>query len=312
MRSQIRPVNCCLFLLLLSPGLAAERLFDAHMHYDAGDATRYTPRQVIRLLDENDVGRASVTGTPPQHARQLHRQAPGRIVPILGAYRSAGDKSTWPRDAGLPARIEAELAKGGWRGIGELHLFADDRHSPVFRRIIELAQKYALPLLLHADPAVIDTLYEIAPGQRVIWAHAGTFPYPDLIADYLRRYPPLSVDLSVRDDRIAPGGELRFEWYELFVTHPDRFMTGIDTYSPSRWQQYSEIAGQIRGWTGQLPADVASRLTYGNAAALFDTPGSQPDSTNLTLTYPTETVASGTTGTRPPLPGTKGSARDNR
>ena len=142
----------------------------------------------------------------------------------------------------------------------------------MFRRIIELAQRYKLPLLLHADPAVIDTLYEIAPEQRVIWAHAGTFPYPDLIADYLRRYPMLSVDLSVRDDRIAPHGELRDDWYELFITHPDRFMIGIDTYSLSRWQGYSKVAEQIREWTRQLPEDVASRLIYENAAEVFGVP----------------------------------------
>jgi predicted TIM-barrel fold metal-dependent hydrolase len=270
MRSKFTSVTCCLVLLLLSPGLAAERLFDAHMHYDAEDAAHYTPGQIIRLLDANNIGMAAVTSTPSQHARQLYRQAPERIVPILGVYRYADDKHKWPHDTSLPARIEAELAKGGWRGIGELHLFADNRHSPVFRRIIALAQQYALPLLLHVDPAVIDTLYEIAPKQRVIWAHAGTFPYPDLIADYLRRYPPLRVDLSVRNDRIAPHGELRDEWYELFTTHPERFMIGIDTYSLSRWRAYSKVAERIREWTSQLPEDVALRLIYENAAEAFD------------------------------------------
>jgi predicted TIM-barrel fold metal-dependent hydrolase len=284
MRSKIKPVTCCLIILLFSPGLAAERLFDAHMHYDAEDAAHYTPQQIIRMLDQNNIGRTAVTSSPPQHAGQLYRQAPERIVPILGAYRNADDKRNWPHDTDLPARIEAELAKGGWRGIGELHLFADNRHSPVFRRIIELAQKHQLPLLLHADPAVIDTLYEIAPEQRVIWAHAGTFPYPDLIADYLRRYPPLSVDLSVRDDRIAPRGDLRDEWFELFVTHPDRFMIGIDTYSLSRWQEYPKIAGKIREWTRQLPEEVASRLTYENAAEAFNPEMQGSDATTLTPT----------------------------
>ncbi len=274
MRSKIKSIFCCLALLPLSPGLATEGLFDAHMHYDAEDAAHYTPQQIIRILDQNNITQAAVTSTPPQHARQLHQQAPERIVPILGVYRNADDKPDWPHDTSLPARIEAEMAKGGWHGIGELHLFAGDRHSRVFRRIIELAQTYKLPLLLHADPAVIDTLYEIAPAQPVIWAHAGTFPYPDLVADYLRRYPPLYVDLSVRDDRVAPQGELRDEWYELFVTYPGRFMIGIDTYSLSRWQEYSKVAGKIRAWTSQLPEDVASRLTYENAAAAFNFPTS--------------------------------------
>lgn len=272
MRTKLAAVIPWLPLLLLSGGLQADRLFDAHMHYNAADAEHFTPPQIIGILDRNDVSQALVTSNPPRLAKRLYAQAPGRILPLLGVYRDAGDKQHWPADPGLPARIEAELAEGGWRGIGELHLFADDRHSPVFRRIVELAGQYELPLLLHTDPAVIDTLYDIAPEQPVIWAHAGTFPCPALVADYLRRYPALSVDLSVRDERIAPGGELRDDWYELFLTYPDRFMIGIDTFSLSRWREYAEVAESIRHWTRQLPEDIAALLRHGNAAAFFSRP----------------------------------------
>lgn len=264
-RSLIR----CLGLLFLSHALHAETLFDAHMHYDAEDAAHYSPQQILRILDDNNISRAAVTSTPPQLVKQLHRQAPERIVPLLGVYRNAGDKANWTQDGSLPERLEAALEAGGWRGIGELHLFAGDRHSPVFRRVVELAGAYRLPLLLHADPAVIDSLFEHAPDQTVIWAHAGAYPHPDLLDDYLRRYPALRVDLSVRDERIAPGGALRDDWFELFLDHPDRFMIGIDTYSLSRWQAYPQVAEKIRQWTKQLPADVAARLTSGNAAEVF-------------------------------------------
>lgn len=273
MHNKNSPLICCLMLLLYSHGLCAGPLFDAHMHYDAEDAGHLTPQQIIRILDQNNIRHAAVTSSPPRLAKRLYQEAPERIVPILGVYRNAGDKRNWPRDETLPARIEAGLEEGGWRGIGELHLFADDRHSPVFRRIVELAGQYELPLLLHADPAVIDTLYGMAPDQPVVWAHAGTFPYPDLVADYLRRYPALCVDLAVRDDRIAPGGELRDDWYALFLAYPDRFMIGIDTYSPTRWQDYAAVVDRIRQWTGQLPGDVATRILYTNAAAMFGGPG---------------------------------------
>jgi predicted TIM-barrel fold metal-dependent hydrolase len=123
---------------------------------------------------------------------------------------------------------------------------------------------------------VIDTVYEQAPGHPVIWAHAGTFPYPDLIADYLTRYPALRVDLSVREERIAPNGIVRDDWYELFVRYPDRFMVGVDTYSLSRWYTFDETATGIRQWLRELPADVATRLAYGNAAALFDIDAARP------------------------------------
>ena len=117
---------------------------------------------------------------------------------------------------------------------------------------------------------MIDTVYEQAPGHPVIWAHAGTFPYPDLVADYLTRYPALRVDLSVRDERIAPGGNLQDDWYELFVRFPDRFMVGVDTFSESRWKHFDQAVRRIRQWLNSLPDDIARRLSYGNAAALFN------------------------------------------
>ena len=270
MPSKIKPLCYGLALLLFAPGLSAEPLFDAHIHYNAADAAYYSPQQIIEKLDQGQVSRAAVTSTPAYLARRLHQSAPERITPLLGIYRNPSDKLLWPQDTGLPARIEVQLEQGGWQGIGELHIFAKDRHSPVFRRIVELAEQYGLPLLLHADPAVIDRGYDIAPEQPVIWAHAGTFPYPDLLSDYLQRYPALSVDLSVRDDRIAPQGEILDEWYELFATYPNRFMVGVDTYRLSRWHEYAKAAEKIRRWTGQLPDDIASGLIYRNAAARFN------------------------------------------
>jgi hypothetical protein len=267
--NKIRLFYYGLSLLPLAPCLSAEPLFDAHMHYNITDAAHYSPPQIMQKLDRANVRQAAVTSTPPELAKRLHQHAPDRILPLLGVYRNPADKIPWPQDTSLPTRLKMELDKGGWRGIGELHLFAKDRHSPVFRRIVELARRHRLPLMLHADPAVIDQVYDIAPEQPVIWAHAGTFPYPDLVGDYLQRYPALTVDLSVRDERIAPSGELRDEWYDLLVRYPDRFMIGIDTYSLSRWHAYAKVADQIRRWIRQLPPAIASRLTYENAAAIF-------------------------------------------
>jgi len=260
-------------ILLVSASLQAEPLFDAHLHYSAADATQQSPQQILKKLAHNDIRYAVVTGTPASHTQILYRHAPGQIVPLLGVYHRHEDKASWPGDANLPARVEAELDKGSWRGIGELHIFAKDRHNPAFHRIVKIAAKRQLPLLIHGDPAVIDRIYDIAPTQPVAWAHAGTFPYPDLVADYLRRYPALMIDLSVRDERIAPDGQINDDWYELFVRFPDRFMVGVDTYSPSRWQEFDSVAATMRRWLNQLPKDVARQLATANAAAFYGIPG---------------------------------------
>lgn len=261
--------HCLCVLLLLSPGLNAEPLFDAHLHYSAADAKVLSPQAVIARLDHNHIRYAAVTGIPASQVMALYRYAPERIIPLLGLYRSQNEKISWPNDASLPSYMATELKQGHWRGIGELHIFARDRHSPVFKRIVEIASSQQLPLLIHGDPAVIDTIYDIAPDQAVIWAHAGTFPYPDLVADYLRRYPALSIDLSMRDERIAPDGRLDDAWYQLFMDHPDRFMVGVDTYSQQRWNNFDSAVAVMRNWLSQLPADVAERLAFANAAAVF-------------------------------------------
>jgi hypothetical protein len=266
-----------LVLLALLPATAARAgelpLFDAHLHYSAEDAAQYTAADILSILDGNGVARAVVTATPPQQALSLYRHAPARIVPFLGVYRQPGDKQDWHRDTTLPARVEAQLAAGPWAGIGELHLFADARHSPVFRRLAELAVQHGLPLLLHGDPAVIDSLYEHTPGVTVIWAHGGTYPWPPLIRDYLQRYPGLHADLSVRDGRIAPGGVLDPAWTPLLLEFSDRLLIGVDTYSTRRWQQFDRVAGSIRDWLAQLPGEVAERIAHRNAASLFATAG---------------------------------------
>lgn len=259
-----------LLILLSAPALSAAReLVDAHLHYDAAHARALPPAEVVDLLARNRISHALVTGMPPRQVRALHHADPQRILPLLGVYRRPADKTDWHADAELPDRVERQLESGPWRGIGELHIFAADRHSPVLRRVAELALVHELPLLLHADPAVVDTLYETVPDVTLIWAHAGTYPYPDLLADYLERYPRLHVDLSVRDGRIAPEGELGPDWYRLLVEYSDRFVVGVDTFSLARWQEYDRVAAGIRQWLAQLPPEVSERLARGNAARLL-------------------------------------------
>ena len=255
--------------LLFSLHISAQPLFDSHLHYSAEDAQRYTPQAIVHLLDKNNIPYAAVTGTPSLHVSKLYHLAPERIVPLLSIYRQSTDKSTWTNDKTLIPYLEKELEHGYWRGIGELHIFARDRQSKVFKEVIALASAKQVPLLIHCDPAVIDTLYEIAPKLPIIWAHAGTFPYPDLVSDYLHRYPYLMIDVSMRDERIAPDGIIDDDWYELFVTYPNRFMSGVDTFSITRWQMFNSAIRTVRNWLRQLPDEIALQIGYLNAAKLY-------------------------------------------
>jgi hypothetical protein len=259
----------CLAGLFAAAVQAGPPLFDAHLHYDAEDAARYPPEAIVATLRASDVRAALVTSRPPERVLTLYAVAPELILPMLGVYRTPADKESWAHDAGLPARVARALEEGPWRAVGELHLFADDRHSPVFMRIVELATSRGLPLQLHCDPAVIDAVFARHPQARLIWAHAGAYPYPPLLSDYLRRYPNLYIDLSVRDQRIAPGGELDAEWELLFLEFPERFMVGVDTYRTARWDGFAQAAADIRHWLAQLPDGVSEAMALRNAARVF-------------------------------------------
>jgi hypothetical protein len=256
----------------LSPAAvqAVQPLFDVHLHYNIEDAAYYAPEAIVTQLQENGVLAATVSSRPPEQVLQLHARAPTLILPMLGVYRTPTEKTTWMHDIGLPERVEQALDQGPWRAVGELQLFAEDRRRPVFVRIARLATSRGLPLQLHCDPAVIDALFEEVPGATVIWAHGGAYPYPALLRDYLQRYPGLYIDLSVRDQRVAPNGEIDPEWELLLMELPERFMVGVDTYRADRWRSFPEVVGQIRNWLDQLPEEVADSIAYRNAARLFE------------------------------------------
>jgi len=244
-------------------------VFDTHLHYNAGHAHLYREEDIRQIFDQNNISHAIITSNPPELALKLYKTAPDIITPFLGIYDEQHDKQDWFQDAELPNRINKALANRSWKGIGEIHLFAEQRHNPVFQQIVQLANAHSLPLLMHSDPAIIDQIYDYAPEATVIWAHAGAYPYPPLLRDYLNRYSNLYIDLSMRNERIAPGGILAPEWELLFMEYPGRFMLGVDTFSTSRWQHYGEHVGETRHWLAQLPQDIAHRISQQNASNLF-------------------------------------------
>jgi len=249
--------------------LAGQPLFDAHLHYNIEDAEHYPPDRIIAILGDSKIAKAVVTSRPPRQALVLHESAPSVILPILGVYRTQFEKQLWMYDRSLPGRVESLLEEGPWRGIGELHIFAKDRRNPVFLRIVELAAAHSLPLLMHCDPAVIDAIFEHAPEAKVVWAHAGAYPYPPLLRDYLDRYPNLHVDLSVRDERIAPSGAIAEAWELLLFEFSERFLVGVDTYRTERWARYPDVVKQIQNWLEQLPVEVSTAIRYENGQRLF-------------------------------------------
>jgi predicted TIM-barrel fold metal-dependent hydrolase len=267
-----------LLMMVCGPLTAAEDLpiFDAHLHYSGPDrggaAGAFTPDEIIAKFDRNHVTRAVVSGRPNEATLRLHEAAPDRIVPFLMPYRTRDDRYTYHSDPDLIPWLEAWLERAPWRGIGEFHLFSGHVGSPVIRDMARLAESRGLILQLHGDHGVVERLFEYAPDVTILWAHAGTVPVPFFLGQYLARHDNLYVDLSMRNERIAPDGQLDPEWAELFARFPDRFMVGMDTFSVNRWQRFDELVAQTRHWLRQLPPELAEALAWRNAETLLGAP----------------------------------------
>lgn len=256
-------------LMLTTSGVADVAIFDTHIHYNSMPDSEWSDERILNLLQKNQVKHAIVTGIPNFNTQSLYKKAPDIIIPFVSVYQKADDKNNWHQNKNLLKSLQQQLRLHHWLGIGELHLFAENRNSEVFRAILNLASQHNLIVQMHSDPAVIDHIYQLYPNLIVIWAHAGAYPYPPLLRDYLKRYPNLYLDVSMRNKLIAPQGRLDSDWESLMMEFTNRFMLGVDTFSELRWDNYHQSIETTRQWVKQLPDTVQQDISYRNAAQLF-------------------------------------------
>ena len=247
-------------------------IFDTHVHYSRAAWGPSPPETVLEALEAAGVVRALVSSTPDEGTLKLHRLDADRIVPILRPYREGVTASNWFRDPHLLEYISERLRRGIYRGIGEFHLF-DESHArtPLIRRLAGMAAERDIALHVHAGALPVHALFAIAPGLKILWAHAGMSEPPAVIGDLLDRYPLLWTDLAFRAADVAPGGRLDAAWRALILRHPDRFMIGTDTYVNGRWEVYGDLIDEHRRWLAQLPPGVADAIAFRNAVRLFGT-----------------------------------------
>jgi hypothetical protein len=276
------------------PALAAPYqgpLFDAHLHYNEeawnGRSGPYPPQEAAARFQRNGI-RAILSNSRPNEGTHTLAAAPQvkaagvTVVPFVRLYRTREDYSNWFRDESIHAMVLQELARGSaagpFRGIGEFHLYdSANANGPVARKLIRLAEERQLVVLAHVDDPAIDLLmaHTASAGQklRLIWAHTGIGGAPVARVDQLMaRYPLLVGELSYRPGLTCEGGKLCPEWRQLLLKYPGRFVIGSDTWVNQRWDAYDDLMTGYRTWLGDLPADVARRIAWDNAATLFGVP----------------------------------------
>ena len=267
----------CLLTLSNAAIAQTDAFIDAHSHYEGEYSQHFTPQDVLATLDQQGVERILITAKPNDLTQTLFSLYPDRIIPFLSVYRTGEDKSRWMFDDSIPSLINTELDRFEYRGIGELHIFSQNKASPVFEEIIRIAKSKDLPLLVHGDAEVIEHLYWINPKASVLWAHMGTEPNPAKLDDLLTRHPQLHIDTSVREGMLLgtqqvngiSDKQLTDEWRHFFIKHQDRILAAVDTFSAHRWTRYGEVMEQMNLWLSQLPETVQQKVRFKNARRFF-------------------------------------------
>jgi len=260
-------------------------LFDAHLHYN--DEARQGPHpldDVLARMQRNGVrgilaNSRTNEGTHALAASAQARAAGVTVVPFVRLYRSREEYSNWFRDESIYEMVQAELARGTgagpFRGIGEFHLYdSANADGPVARKLMQLAEDRQLAVLAHVDDRAVDMLmaHTASRGQRLrmVWAHTGIGGSPvERVDQLMARYPLLLGELSYRPGLTCEGGRLCPEWRQLILKYPDRFVIGSDTWINQRWMYYDQLMAGYRTWLGDLPADVARKVAWSNAAGVF-------------------------------------------
>lgn len=275
-----------LLVLLAAASLAhaadyAGPLIDAHSHLPNAKAIdayveamkRHNVAKVVLL------GVGGVQKDDPAWIGAAARKYPDRVIAALPLPD--------PTDGAAAARLETDLAKSNARVVGEVHLrqvgrrkIERDPSDAAFGKILEVAAKRGVPVVVHyeltdAATAALDRALAAHRKATVVLAHAGEGP-PARVEGLLVRNPNLLVDLSGMHFQRKPAlasetGPLEPAWKALIEKFPDRFLMGLDIWAPRLFEP--AMLDRLFKWTrrvlGELRPDVALRVAYKNAAALF-------------------------------------------
>ena len=254
----------------IGEAVATLPIFDAHMHYKEPAWQPFPVPTVIELMDKSGVAMALVSSSPDDGTIMLWEYAPKRIVPELRPYHGQAGSSNWTKAPGMLAYLQKRLATYPHRGIGEFHIHSiDPRDRDFLKQVAKLAIDRQMVIHLHSGAKPVQLFYEFEPGLTIIWAHAGMSEPPEVIGPMLERYPNLYTDTSYREHDILGDGDIESRWRDLIMRYPDRFMVGSDTWVNSQWESYEALIELNRHWLSKFPREVAEKIAYRNAEALF-------------------------------------------
>jgi Amidohydrolase len=255
--------------------LAQSRLpiFDAHIHYSEPAWAEYPPAKIMEILDRAGVVRGLASSSPDDGSLALRRQDPSRIIPFLRPYRGGVGSGNWTEDPNLATYLKERLARGGYAGLGEVHLSVAAVNRPATKQIVALAVEHDLYLHVHSDAATVDALFALEPRLKILWAHAGMSEPAETVDRMLARYEKLWTEVSFRAGDIGGSNGVAPAWRAVLTRHRDRILVGSDTWITPRWASYENVIGEHRRWLAALPRELAEQLAWRNAVRMFGSGG---------------------------------------
>ena len=260
---------------------------DIHTHYNWDQKEIISAREVADRLARQNVAFTIVSSTPARLVHELKAVGGDRIVPFFSPYIHPMGKWDWHLSREVLAAAEAGLSRGLYRGIGELHFmvgFAPKFDNPIFTGLLELAQRFDVPMLIHVDAGserVFEGLCSSYPEVRFIFAHGGGNLRAKHIRPIINACRNVLVEFSARDPWRYGGltdddGTLLPDWRGLILEFPDRFAVGTDPVwrvtrtqswdeSDEGWDYFEQLIRYHRGWMADLPTEVERKVRLENA-----------------------------------------------
>lgn len=172
-------------------------IFDTHIHHKEPAWVPYPPSTVIKLMDKAGVAMGLVSSTPDEGTIKLFEFASNCIVPELCPYHGSAGSSNWTHADGMLDFLIKRLKDHPHRGLGEFHIHnLDTSNKVLLREGARLAVKRNIPIHVHSGAEPISFLYELEPGLKIIWAHAGMSEPPSVIGPMMDKHRGLYADLS--------------------------------------------------------------------------------------------------------------------
>jgi len=260
---RLRLVTVLPLLVVLAVHAADQPVFDVHIHYSHDVWDKLSPKEAIAKLREIGITRAMVSSSGNEGTLRLYREAPDMIIPVLRPYHERDDIDTWMADDRVLPYLEKQLAKHKYAAIGEFHLWNFQADDPIPRGLVQLAREHNLIMHAHIDANGLKRLFNQDPDARILWAHAG-FEDAPVVRKMMEHYDNLWADLSYRYE-VFENGEFGPDWKDLLVDYSDRFMLGVDPYTPETWLEMKKVMNWYDSMFDELPPEVAEKIRYKNA-----------------------------------------------